>query len=213
MAWVVLLVLLGLAGALVWTVRTLQVSPDERGWLPSVVRRCCAWWLDLASESSVPAEPSQNSRPIVEPPPAKVAASRRKPIPASSTPKPQALSDESLPLIDLSAVASQLKDQRYRAHPALQPDADVVLPVLDARAIRENVKRRVAPRLAETALEAPLPVISPSEVEQNLQPLASRPRPVAATPTQPLPLINADEVRASLRQIHVGQYPPAFRPG
>jgi len=156
----------------------------------------------------VPAEPSQNSRPIVEPPPAKVAASRRKPIPASSTPKPQALSDESLPLIDLSAVASQLKDQRYRAHPALQPDADVVLPVLDARAIRENVKRRVAPRLAETALEAPLPVISPSEVEQNLQPLASRPRPVAATPTQPLPLINADEVRASLRQIHGARLKP-----
>jgi S-DNA-T family DNA segregation ATPase FtsK/SpoIIIE len=192
--WVVFVVLLVLAGALVWAVRS--------GRAPEGVRRCLSWWLDLEDPPAWASRPAEVA--VTDPalPESRQEAPEIKPGRYQAKPAVSTVMAEALPEISLTDVALNLKERRYRTHPALARQAEPVLPVLDQRVILDNLKSRKLPASAVSATEPGLPVIGANEVEQNLQQIAGRSRPVRPEPARPLPVIDADEVRASLQQIH-----------
>jgi S-DNA-T family DNA segregation ATPase FtsK/SpoIIIE len=206
--WVVFAVLLVLAGALVWAVRS--------GHAPERVRRGLSWWLDVDDPPAWAARPPgmRSDFDALASPELSEARMARPDGQASATPGSRqqtvlaqdpvaavpAVVADVLPEISLADVALHLKEQRYRAHPVHVPEAEPALPVVDQRVILDNLRSR-KPRSA-AAQPTALPVIGTDEVEQNLQQLASRARPVRQQPVRPLPVIDADEVRASLQQIH-----------
>ena len=124
------------------------------------------------------------------------------PVPPSARPAPVAEPAPEVPVIGLQDVAQNLQKRHYRQQAV--PVAPETLPLLDGKAIRDNLLGRVR-HVPAPAPETTLPVIGPAEVEQNLQSLGARHRAVssgAPADTAPLPMIDADEIRASLRQIH-----------
>ncbi|MBV8647213.1 MAG: cell division protein FtsK [Paludibacterium sp.] len=89
---------------------------------------------------------------------------------------------------------------------AASPPVDAVpvdLPVLDQRTLRSNVMGRLRTPVAKPAPTAPLPVIGPAEVEQNLQSIGSRLRDGGDTTgsERVLPVIGAAEVEQNLSSI------------
>jgi S-DNA-T family DNA segregation ATPase FtsK/SpoIIIE len=201
--WLVFVVLLMIAGALVWAVRS--------GRLPEGLRRPLSWWLDLEEGPAWSTPPVDVARdavtamPQLDAPAAQLTAVTSAPAPAVQPARGQphtTAEARALPEIKLDDVAQHLQERRYRSHAVVRPMADPALPVLDEQAIRDNLKRRVPRPAKGVSDDLPLPVISTDEVELNLQQLAGRERVVRPASAAPLPMIDTDEVRASLQQIH-----------
>lgn len=208
MVWVVLLLLLLASGIFFWAWRHHR--------LPPALKRCLTWWLDLEERPvwydrpAVAPASALNIEPETEPESGLDAETE--PL-AARAPSPRtqhrgAVSDANLPLIEMADVAQHLNQGRYRSRLA-RPQPDAALPLLDKPAIHANLQARrpKSTRPSPFDQSQPLPVIGPDDVEQNLLPMAARLRPQPES-LRPLPVIDAEEVRASLQQIHGSRLKP-----
>jgi S-DNA-T family DNA segregation ATPase FtsK/SpoIIIE len=190
------------------------------GRLVPLMRRTVGWWLDpeqdrphggfsaLAAES--PQYETHDSLAIVDEPPRYVEPLAPE---VAETPQP-APREASLPARDSAQEVidreqlSRHFTTKLRAVSKAEPPMPAEVPVLDHRALRDNVLGRIKTPPKSAPVE-PLPVIGPAEVEQNLQSIAMRARDTDESAVdRPLPLIDADQVRASLRQIHGARWRP-----
>jgi len=175
-----------------------------------------ASWSAVRGEASPPLMPESMTNaalpamvPPIEPEPEPEPEPDHFPVmsePAAAAPLPD------VPVIGLQDVTDNLHKRRYRPQPAA---VERELPVLDGKAIRANMLGRVRSPVRIDEPETELPVIGPAEVEQNLQLLGPRHRERAepdAPQPEPLPMIDTDEVRANLRQIHGARLKPRSEP-
>ncbi|WP_279526894.1 DNA translocase FtsK [Paludibacterium purpuratum] len=184
MFWLVLSVVVGAVGWLILTGRLLPL-----------LRWGLSWWLDPERDLDAAASPL----PVAEAPPVAEPPALCVDPPLESVPERPVAK----PLIDREQLgrhlaARQLRDKAQAARPVA-----TALPLLDPRTLRDNALGRLKTVPVKPTAAEPLPVIDATEVEQNLQSVGMRQRAGGEAPAElDLPVIDAEQVRASLRQIH-----------